>query len=227
MTIDTIANLIDCLTLQAANLPTYKGEVGATDQDIQDVQNELALALFIESYSETINGDKKTVFQIKDAMFFGVDGSTVSAFPTFPAAAPPSTPVAGMISRANKRNKRFKAAVGYTFEIGVALGIAGEPQSIVPGEVQPDIELFGAQAGAMFTIVTAKRGQADMWDVQIRRKGSETWTTVASATGKSADITITLTTPGQAEQIEVRIQLKKNNQNYGQLSQPAYVTVNP
>jgi hypothetical protein len=38
---------------------------------------------------------------------------------------------------------------------------------------------------------------------------------------------VTPTTPGESEQIQVRVQLKKNNQNYGQPSDMVYVTVNP
>ena len=47
------------------------------------------------------------------------------------------------------------------------------------------------------------------------------------ANGKSADVSVTLTTPGQPEQVQVRVQLLKNNTNYGQLSDASYVTVNP
>jgi hypothetical protein len=48
-----------------------------------------------------------------------------------------------------------------------------------------------------------------------------------TCSGKSADISITPTTPGDAEQIQVRVQLRKSNADYGQPSDPAYVTVNP
>jgi hypothetical protein len=65
-----------------------------------------------------------------------------------------------------------------------------------------------------------------MWDVYILRKGGS-WTKVDSASGKSADIHITSSVAGDAEQIQVRIQLRKNNADYGQPSDPAYVTVNP
>ncbi len=68
---------------------------------------------------------------------------------------------------------------------------------------------------------------ADMYDVQIRRLNQEGWQTVKSGTGKSVSFTVAPTTPGQAEKIEVRVLLKRKNENYGQPSAPAYVTVSP
>jgi len=66
-----------------------------------------------------------------------------------------------------------------------------------------------------------------MWDVLILKKGASGWQSVKTAVGKSVDVQITPNTPGEAEQIQVRVQLKKNNQNYGQPSDMVYVTVNP
>lgn len=58
------------------------------------------------------------------------------------------------------------------------------------------------------------------------RKGGE-WTEIATGEGKSSDITITPTVPGDAEQVQIYVQLRKNNANYGQPSDPIYVTLNP
>ena len=128
---------------------------------------------------------------------------------------------------AQKRNKRFKAADGYTKEIGIALGIDGDAPSISPGSVKPTLEAFAAQNGYMFSVVVANRGEADMSEAQIRRAGSEAWTSAKAFTGKSADVTITPTTPGQPEKLDVRIRLKKKNEDYGQTSDAVSVTVNP
>ena len=70
------------------------------------------------------------------------------------------------------------------------------------------------------------RADSNMWDVYILRKGGS-WTKQETCSGKSADITITPTIPGDAEQIQVRVQLRKSNADYGQPSDPAYATVNP
>ena len=50
---------------------------------------------------------------------------------------------------------------------------------------------------------------------------------VKTASGKSIDVTIEPTAQGKPEQIQVRVQLKKNNADYGQPSDAVYVTVNP
>ena len=78
----------------------------------------------------------------------------------------------------------------------------------------------------MFTKVVAGREKADMWEIQISQNGGD-WKSAGSYTGKSADIHITPTTPGKPEQVQVQVQLRKSNANYGQLSQIATVTVNP
>jgi len=38
---------------------------------------------------------------------------------------------------------------------------------------------------------------------------------------------VPLTIRGDAEQIQVRVQLRKGNEDYGQVSDPVYVTLNP
>lgn len=100
-------------------------------------------------------------------------------------------------------------------------------EGISPGSVKPTGDVSAAQNGYLFSVVVANRGESDQSEVQIRRAGSETWTTVKAFTGKSVDVTVSPTTPGQPEQIQVRIQLKKKNENYGQVSDAVSVTVNP
>ena len=79
------------------------------------------------------------------------------------------------------------------------MGYADDPAGrIPPDEVKAIIQSISAAAiGYVFALIVSGRGAADMWEVQIQRKGSDTWQTIQSATGKSADIQITPTTPGQ------------------------------
>jgi hypothetical protein len=213
--------------LQKANLATYKSQVGATDEDIEAVAEAADNLQYLQNYFELIDANKKTVAKIKQQVYNGDPDEAVSAFPAFPAAAPPHTLIAGVSELGKKRNRRFKAAEGYTKEIGIALGIDGDAPSIAPGSVKPTAEVFAAQNGYMFSVIVGNRGDSDQWDVEIRRAGSETWTPAKTATGKSVDVTVTPTTPGQPEQLQVRIQLKKKNEDYGQVSDAVSVTVNP
>jgi hypothetical protein len=227
MRIDTIEKLIAMLTLQQANLPTYQAEVGATAQDITDINNELALLVYLTDYADIIEANKKTVNQIKQEVFNGEESEPISPFPVFPEGNPPKPLIADCLGRAQRRNRRFKAAPGYTKEIGIALGIEEDSQKIPPESVKPTIEVFTAQTGYTFSLVVGKRGDADSWDALVLKKGASGWAIGATRTGKSGDITITPTTPGEPEQLQVRVQLKKNNANYGQPSDIVYVTVNP
>jgi hypothetical protein len=58
-------------------------------------------------------------------------------------------------------------------------------------------------------------------------KGDVTWSVAKSATGKSTDVTLAASLAGDPQQFQVRVQLKKKNLNYGQLSDIVYVTINP
>ncbi len=227
MIINTIEKLIIMLTLQAANLATYMTQVGATDQDIRDVPNELAILEYLQNQAEIVEAGKKTVNKIKQVVFNGDVDEEIAPFPVFPVLVAPFPLIAGLSERAKLRNKRFNLGPGYTEQIGFALGIEEDSQPIAPDSVKPTVQIFPAVELYLMSVVIGKRGLSDMWEVQIRRKGQETWETVKTASGKSVDVTITPTTPGIPERIEVRIRLLKNNENYGQLSDAMYVTLNP
>jgi hypothetical protein len=227
MKIRTYDELVNCLVLQNANLPTYKTQVGAGDADIEAVAEELANLQYLDEYAATTDAKKKTVFEIKQAVFNGDPDDGVSPFPVFAAAAPPFALVAGCLERAQKRNARFKTADGYTKEIGIALGIDGDSQSISPDSVKPTLEVTPAQSGYEAAIVVGKRGNATMYKVLGRRMNSETWNVLDSGTGKGGSVTITPTTPGLPEKMQLKIQLYKNNEPYGQQSDPVDATFNP
>lgn len=218
--------LISKLTLQAANIETYKSDVDASAQERADITNDLGNLVYIQDYADVIDGDKKTVTQIKQALFNGDENIAIPVIPTVAAGALPNAAKAGAYQRFQERGKRWKTATGYTVEIGTALGYGGTTAQADPATVKPTIDVFGAATNYHFSIVVSGRHEANMWDVYILRKVGS-WTKINSASGKSADISVTPTTPGDAEQIQVRVQLKKNNADYGQVSEPAYVTVNP
>ncbi len=110
---------------------------------------------------------------------------------------------------------------------GEAMGFeAPTSANIIPAQVKPTIQVTGAANNHHFSIVVSGRADSTMWDVYIMRKGGN-WTKQDTCSGKSADISVPLQTPGDAEQIQVYVQLRKSNADYGQPSDPAYVTLNP
>ena len=125
--------------------------------------------------------------------------------------------------------RRFKLGPGYNQDIGVALGFESSDPSapLNPATVKPTVEASAAQTGYLASFVVANRADSDQWEVQASPASAPNWTAVKTATGKSTDVKFTPTTPGAPQQFMIRIQLKKNNQNYGQLSDVIYVTVNP
>lgn len=223
----TDAGLFNHLQIQNSNIEQYAAVAGATAADIASIQEDftnlqwiLKLALLVDEY-------KATAFGIKKKFIRGEINESLGAFADAPDASPPSALKAGVEKRSRERDQRFLHSATMNEAARLALDLVNEPPSISPDTVKPTIEPFPAAGNYEFALIIANRGQSDMSDVQVRRKGSETWQTVKSATGKSVNVVVTPTTPGQPEQLQVRVQLKRKNENYGQPSDPVYVTVNP
>jgi len=96
-----------------------------------------------------------------------------------------------------------------------------------PATVKPTVEGFAAGTGSHSSVVVGNRQQAATFDVLIRRKGETNWTVAKTGSGKSLDVFVALTTPGVPEVLQVRIQLEKNNLEYGMLSDTIFITINP
>jgi hypothetical protein len=123
--INSIEKLIDCLQLQDANLPTYETEVGATGADISAVNTALLNLIYIRDYAELVDANKKTVTQIKNAVFNGDPTDTVAPFPDFPTGAFPATIRAGELDRALTRNNDSSSGRVITRRSGSRLGSRG------------------------------------------------------------------------------------------------------
>ena len=227
-TIRTIAELITMLTAQKANLPTYLVQCNATAADVTEITNELNNLTAMVAFTGLSDDYTKNNFKIKQALFDGVIGSPISPFP--PALVPPTlvAPAAGAKGLAQIRNRRFKAGPGYTEAIGDAIGLGGEVG--VPIAQPPTVDVFAAEAGMVFSVVVSGRTGSDQWELLVRPVGGGgAWTSMGSRTTKSGDFTYN---PGPTAgynpvQLEVRVQLKKNDANYGPPSAIHQVTVNP
>lgn len=153
------------------------------------------------------------------------DPPTTFAYTAGSGAPPDPEPGVEKFIRAVRRE-----TVGYTNYAkadGEALGFeAVVSQPIAPADTKPSIQLFAAAHDYGVVIVVTGRNGVNNWDVYVTRKGGNR-TKYTTCEGKTAEITITPTTPGDAEQVQIDVQLRKNNANYGQPSDPAYVTANP
>jgi len=222
--------LFEALTVEKANIGTYKTQLGFSSDDVDECEHDHANLQAAIANVGIAEADKKSVTKVRNAVYNGDADDSIQPYPAFALTALPFPAAkAGALARYLNRKGRGRLGAGYTEQIGTAIGYASDSTGkIQPEQVRAIIQSISAAAfGYVFALIVAGRGDADMWEVQIQRKGSDTWQTTQSATGKSADIRINPTTPGQPEQILVRVILKKNNQIYGQPSDPAYVTLNP
>ncbi|MEQ1604775.1 MAG: hypothetical protein ABL999_07885 [Pyrinomonadaceae bacterium] len=229
MQVKSYDQMIDILTLWKVNLPTYQTEVGATAADITWATNTLDNMVYVRDYTALFEANKKSGFDVKASFFNGPEGSAVSDFAAMPAAVIPHPPlVGGVLYTFRDMIASFKLGPGYTEEIGIALGIDGEPKVPTnPMTLKPTLAAFPAQSGAVVSVVVGGRADSNGWKVEILRSGGSVWQDAGNYTGKSADVHITLTTPGQPEQIQIRVWLRKNNEPYGLVSDAVTVTINP
>ncbi len=229
MIINTYDKLVAVLTAMVGNIVTYQTQVGATAADITFINQALQNLVYMRSYCEQVDVSKKGVFQMKDTAFRGDVDEVIGPFPGFGAGASPFPLLAGYLELTNILIRRFKLGPGYIHDIGVALGFeSSEPNApLNPATVKPTVEASPAQTGYLVSFVVANRADSDQWEVQASPASASNWTAVKTATSKSTNVTFTPTTPGQPKQFMIRIQLLKNNENYGQLSDVVYVTINP
>lgn len=211
---------------QAQATGTTYGLTTAECDQIKDDRNMVVfladVAVTMNSYNDYVRGFRLGV--LEDA----IDGTT----PTFPANvgfSPPTAVPRGIWQRVIEFAARIKASAAYQPEVGEAYQIVGtSPAPISPSEVKPEILLSSAVHNYLFSIVVSRREDADDWVVFIRAGNTSEYQQLGSYTGKSADITYNPggEVPGSV-QCEVYVQLRRNNENYGQPSDPAFVTVNP
>ena len=202
--------------------------LGFTAADATAVDKDNQIMQFLADTMVQLEAYKKGIVQFNRVMTEGDIGDPTPDFPANPAFALPVVQPTGIFERLNNLVERIRVAPNYTPETGALLGIIPTTsESIAPGDVKPLSQVFAAQTGYEFSVVAENREKADSWNVEIRRAGQEKWETVKTATGKSVNVVITPTTPDKPEQLQVRVQLRKNNQNYGQPSDIVPVTVNP
>ena len=202
--------------------------LGFTAADGTAVDKDNQIMQFLADSETQLKAYSKAVTQYRKLITEGDIGDPTPEFPANPAFALPVVQPTGIFERLNNLVERIRVAPNYTAETGALLGIIPTTsESIAPGDVKPSIHVFAAQTGYEFSVVAEKREKSDSWNVEIRRAGLEKWETVKTATGKSVNVVITPTTPDKPEQLQIRVQLLKNNENYGQSSDIVPVTVNP
>jgi hypothetical protein len=225
---NTADELLEALTMQQTNLPTYKDAVNASEEDIKENSSDRANLATAMSNAALADTAKQVVFQIKNAVYNGNPSESISPNPDFAIVTLPFPEMkAGAETRYRERKARFKAAKGYTSEIGIALGLekpasrAVSPDDLVAAATVKDIGNYQFEADYR------KQGQSGM-AFQYRVKGTEKWNRAVNTLTSPAIIEIDEpTTPGASVQIEVHCRYLKGNEQIGQWSPIYSLNVNP
>lgn len=196
------------------------GEVTQIEADKDMVVSLAATMNTIDAYVDSVRAFRKDVLESP------INGGT----PTFPAnmilTLADEVP-RGIWERVIKFADRIKASAPYTISVGESYGIVpSSPDPIAPTLVQPTVDTSAALHGYLYKVLVSKREEADSWQVFARPAGGGAWQLAATATGKIVEI---IYDPGEITgsiQLEVYVQLRKNNENYGQPSEINLVTVN-
>lgn len=223
----TDPGLLSHLQKQNQTIDQFKTESGADIADVDSIEHDTANMEFVVELAPIATEFKESVSGVKRKLIRGEIGAALGTIMAAPATVPPFAFVAGIEKRSRERDQRFKRSKTMTEAAMIGLDLVDTPDNISPGSVKPTVEVFAAQNGYTFSVVISNRGDSDSADVLIRRAGSETISVGKTFTGKSVDVTVVPTTPGQPEKLQVSIQLKKKNGDYGQVSDAVSVTVNP
>ena len=215
-----------------ANLPGLQVEMGLTN-----TQRERALdmaAQFLNGYefrSQVAAWDDGVGTWFEQMMNGDGDGNTGGELadpPPAPAFTDSANQMYGVIKGFRKEREMWMTLPGWTKAIGETLMVVKpESQPLVPANISPSLKATAGQSGFEVTLVVGDRGGMLMFDVDIRRKGGE-WTLLTTLGGKGATLTISPTTPGEPEVIDIRVRMKdKSNQLVGNVSETRTVTINP
>jgi len=203
--------------------------LGLTVDDLTQINEDNSMMQFLKDTAVAFESFNESLTQFRNIVTTGDIGDTAPPFPEFPTPGIPLiTPVAGIFERlSDVYRTRIMASAAYTDGQGALYGLIGAgPEPPDPATVQPTLATFPAATGNMFSAVVTGRAQSDQWQVSMAEVGTTSWTTAGTFTGKSGDITVPNAT-GKPVQMQVRIQLRKSNANYGQPSAIILTTVNP
>ena len=177
---------------------------------------------------EAHEANSSALRSFRDQTLYAEKNDPPPAAPTTNLPPAPGSLSSSIIARLVNLAETIERRDGYTQDIGFQLGIVpNAPSPISEADVKPTIEGFEGKENYEFAVVLTNRAKADQSDLQIRLPGQETWQSLKMFTGKSCNAQYVPNPGGQAVKIEVRVQLYKNNQKYGQPSNQVYVWLNP
>ena len=224
----TLGGKVAMMSNVVGKIGGYGTELDLTAGEITAIQTLCNEFVVVYNYHVAANAAASGLTEWRDNAFYGSPkGAALPDPPAFAAFSNNEDYKIGILNIFRDLREQWVAASGYTQAIGEDLMIVKPDGGELPEvDVTPTIQVSAAEIGYSFGILVSGRAASDLWIVETKQKGQD-WKNAGSFTGKSADITITPLTPGDPEQVEVLVRLRKDNQDYGNLSQIATVTVNP
>lgn len=223
MTIKSAEQLLEALTVEKANIETYKVQLNFSSLDVTECNQDhsnLTTALDNQDITDAVS---KGVTKVKNLVYNGKSTETVEPYPASAIAELPFPSVkAGSLSRYNNRKARAKLSSGYTKQIGLAMGYEDTP----PDPVQPDtltaaIKRYTDMGNYSISAAFLKQGMSGML-FQYRIKGTEKWLDIKTAL--TSPVVINFPHPsveGAVLEIELRVRLIDGNTPVGYWS-PIY-----
>ncbi len=202
--------------------------LGFTVAENTMVQKANATVQWINDVMGNLDATAAAIRSFRDQLLYGEKNDPKPLVPSTDLPTVPPDYLSSIIQFVDKLKDRIELADGYTPDIGAQLGIVPvKPDGISEDAVKPLLEAFAAFENYEFAVVVTGRAKADQNELQFRVMGQETWQTLKTFTGKSGNAQYQPTPAGQPVKLELRVQLYRNNQKYGQPSNPVYITLNP
>lgn len=202
--------------------------LGFKADDNTAVQNANATVQWINDLMGTQEANAAAIRSFRDQLLYGEKNDAKPLVPSTELPPAPAEYVSSIVQWLDTLKEKIELADDYTPDIGAQLGIVAPPPGGISEEnVKPVLEAFAALENYDFAVVVTGRGKADQNELQFRLPNQESWQTLKTFTGKSCNAQYKPTPEGQPIKIEIRVQLYRNNQKYGQPSNPAYITLNP
>ncbi len=221
----TAEQLLEALTVEKANINTYRTQLGLTEADVTACTEDHANLTAALDNVDVVEADKKGVTQVKNLVYSGDPNITVEPYPSFTLTALPFPDVkAGSLSRYNNRKGRAKLAAAYTTQIGMAMGYEDTPPDpISPELLNAALKSYKNLGSYQLEAAFAKQGMSGMV-FQYRLKGAEKWLDIKTALQSPATFGIPPQPDDAAVEIELRCRLLNGNQQVGNWS-PIYSMV--
>ncbi len=209
-------------------IESYKGPLDLDGAFIDATKINCESIMNAYNFREQTAETDKAVTEWRDQVYYGTpkgaDASPPPVYATFSGAAPKR----GCVTQFFDDRDYILGLPGYTEAIGDDLGFVGTEQDAPDlGSFQPTLKAdAAAQGGFAFGVTVGNRGDSDQWILSGALVGTTDWQQLGVNTGKTADGTW----PGGGPQpitVQMPVQLRLKNENYGQPSNIVLVTLIP